>query len=368
MSVVKLFTEASLADVTGRLGEHSEALAHYQRSTSAAIDMLADPLLDLALVSPIIADCADFCAEHNIEDVSREFRSRLSSLAGEPLIDGNRARELEILAARFVLAEKGVDAFLATFRDIVERGSESYGTRSDEVQSVYATCADILIAAGQTDRAFEMMRARLLELDYWYLERIRKIKLESEDRISDQIEREVARANSLEEKNKAVIDELTAKANDAYAAGDNEAAYQKFEEAVELGSLYCTFMLGTFNQCGIGSKVDLERARELYLAAARRGHDISQHYYGALLQMGLGGEADTVAAAYWYFKAAEQGYAPALMNLSGVYLSVRKGFLTAPSFPSSIEILIRAAEAGASNALGTIRDYFRLPVSQLVRV
>lgn len=133
------------------------------------------------------------------------------------------------------------------------------------------------------------------------------------------------------------LDELQAKAGE----GDAEAQYQ-------LGRAYAR---------GHGVPVDMKRAFELFLAAAKQGHVKAMSSTGYLYIRGDGVEADPAAAAEWSRQAAEAGSPAGQMNYGWI---VRTGHGVKASNHDGIAWIQKAADGGFSEAQYTLGLLFLL--------
>ncbi|EXX78943.1 hypothetical protein RirG_010370 [Rhizophagus irregularis DAOM 197198w] len=74
-------------------------------------------------------------------------------------------------------------------------------------------------------------------------------------------------------------------------------------------------MLGYCYEKGIGTKVDKQKAIELYQESANLGNEVAQNNLGVMYKNGDGIAKDIDKAIYWYEKSAKQGYEPAKNHL-----------------------------------------------------
>jgi TPR repeat protein len=74
-------------------------------------------------------------------------------------------------------------------------------------------------------------------------------------------------------------------------------------------------MLGYCYDEGIGTKIDKQKAFELYQNAANLGHDIAQNNLAIMYEEGDCITKDIDRAIYWYEKSAKQGNKGAQNNL-----------------------------------------------------
>ena len=106
-------------------------------------------------------------------------------------------------------------------------------------------------------------------------------------------------------------------------------------------------LLGYCYHLGLGVTQDYQKARSLYLAAARQGHLDALYTIAVLSEHGLGGKKNAKQAFYFYLQAARGGVVDAQCNLGtlyfdgiGVHQDTEQGFLW----------LQRAARAGDKRA------------------
>ncbi|CAG8542695.1 14162_t:CDS:2 [Acaulospora colombiana] len=83
-------------------------------------------------------------------------------------------------------------------------------------------------------------------------------------------------------------------------------------------------LLGYFYLHDIGTEIDLRKAYNLYLAAAKKDYPIAQYLLGECYSSGVGTKTDEKLAFQWYQKAAEVGNANGL-NWVGYCYEFGKG-------------------------------------------
>src|SRR5262249_34940441 len=86
--------------------------------------------------------------------------------------------------------------------------------------------------------------------------------------------------------------------------GGNEQAVAWLERAANAGLAPAQLTLGSIYEKGVGVPKDPQRARALYLAAARKGNAKAMHNLAVLSADGVGGKPDYAVAAEWFRKAA----------------------------------------------------------------
>lgn len=359
MRATELFLYSNLARVNERLANSDDASSYYARAFSVGIDILSRPFENGVEAGKTLHDFAKFCSTNALTDEATSATEKVDAamLCAGP--DAAHKQALQISRARFRYVTGGREVMQAEFQDSIAAAEAEFGVRSNAVQELYAGYAQVLVDFGFIEEAVAVMRERMLHLDYWYENYLIFDPPKSETEDPKRVARQVKKFNQSEQRNRRKIEAGEALASAAYQAGDHETAFQKYLVLANLGHLYSQFMIGTLYQCGIGTEINMEKAREYYLYASRRGHMIAPHYYGALLQMGLGGPVDLPAATYWYSKAANKEYLPAFDNL---FSGVKGGYC------SSIEIRLRAAIAGHATAITIALDLFREPVQHLIRI
>ena len=85
------------------------------------------------------------------------------------------------------------------------------------------------------------------------------------------------------------------------------------------GHLESQFLLGDNFRMGRNTVQDYALARYWFMKAAERGHSGAQNNLGVMCAEGLGGPVDHEQAVFWYMKSAEQGSSIAKGNL-GMHL------------------------------------------------
>tara|TARA_R110002072_G_scaffold3055_1_gene22956 strand:- start:309 stop:1406 length:1098 start_codon:yes stop_codon:yes gene_type:complete len=365
MRATELFIQSNLAISCQRMGDVDAALPHFRRASEISAEVMANPFEDATLASEALHAYALLCAEHGLSEDAEAAANRIEVLPLTSEITLNRSAIQQIAQSRFRFITEGADGIKSSFESSIQTLVFKFGVRSNPVQFQYAAYVQVLLDFGLRDEAFAIIRRRLLDLDYWYQNRLIFDRPASDSARQLEQRRTIAafnsRARSREEKLKA----LDAAASEIYGSGDHDAAFKAYLEAADLGSIDSQFMVGTLYQCGIGCEIDMEKAREYYAYAAERGHKIAQHYYGALLQMGLGGPVDMEAAVYWYYRAVLQGFPAAFDNLYAAYSLTASGQVSRCFL---IELKLRAAENGVSGALDQAMELFRSPVETLVKV
>ena len=94
-------------------------------------------------------------------------------------------------------------------------------------------------------------------------------------------------------------------------------------------------------------KKNLAAARDLYRAAADKGHGKAMHNLAVLYAEGIDGKADYRTAAQWFRKAAERGVTDSQYNLAVLYA---RGVGVEQNFAESYKWFFLAAEEGDKDA------------------
>lgn len=367
MNNPELYIRAHLARAHDVLGEPEAAARHYGEAAMLAAELLGRPAVAGGESERVLYDHAAFCSRLNLGADAATISSRLVTLADGLPTDSMRRTDIDVVRIQYLMAEESFEAMQEAFRTYIDKVASEEGLRTDNVQSLYASFAQAMWDADHRPEAFAIMRERLLDLDYWYLDLIPPDMPEAERAAEKSINAHCAHLDALAQKNTETCQRLYDEASAAYSAGDQETALQLHVEAAELGWLESQFVAGTFYQVGIGTQVELEKARDFYLWASRRGHMVAPHYLSALLQYGMGGDVDFDGALYWYYKSTERGYEPAFTNLYSLYLTTRTGISNRSAIATAIEVMIRAAEIGSEATFDTAMEYFHLPVASLMR-
>ena len=106
-------------------------------------------------------------------------------------------------------------------------------------------------------------------------------------------------------------------AQQAFEAGDYDAAFKQFRPLAESGDRVAQNYLGVQYYLGLGVKQDWRRALHWYEKAAEQGEPGAQFNCGLMFQNGYGTDADIGTAFMWYYASYRQGNAAA-----GRYLEV----------------------------------------------
>ncbi len=107
------------------------------------------------------------------------------------------------------------------------------------------------------------------------------------------------------------------------AAGDNAAAFDRFEQLAIDGDRQAQYRLAQLYASGVGTAQDPAQAANWYRRAADNGLADAQFALGVLYSTGTGVERDDGLAVDWYVNAAKQGHVDAQYNLGYMYASGR---------------------------------------------
>ena len=103
----------------------------------------------------------------------------------------------------------------------------------------------------------------------------------------------------------------------------------------------------TLYEKGIGVKQDLAAARDLYRAAADKGHGKAMHNLAVLYAEGVDGKPDYSTAALWFRKAADHGVTDSQYNLAILYA---RGVGVEQNLAESYKWFFLAAKEGDQDA------------------
>jgi len=365
MHATELFIQSNLAIANQRLGDIDSALPYFRRAGEIGAEVLSNPFEDASRANEALHAFAIFCAENDLSDEATALAEQIELQPLGAGTDLKRSAWQHIARARFQFIVEGIDGLHSAFRSSIQKLVFKFGVRSSPVQFQFAAYAEVLLDFGHETEAIEVIRARLLDLDYWYQNRLifDRPKRTAEDAVS--FRKKIAAFDVRSKSQTEKLNRLEAAASQVYQSGDHDAAFNAYLEVADMGSIDCQFMVGTFFQCGIGCEIDMEKAREYYLYASERGHMVAQHYLGALIQMGLGGPIDIEEAIYWYYRSVEQGYPAAFDNLYAAYSLSASGQVSRCFL---IELKLRAAENGIVGSLDDAMELFRSPVQSLIKV
>jgi len=108
-----------------------------------------------------------------------------------------------------------------------------------------------------------------------------------------------------------------------YARGELEEAWFRFWSLAREGNAAAQFNLGQLYRQGRGIPVDLEIARQWYMASAAQNYAYAQYNLGIMYEFGQGTAGNTSEARRWYRRAAAQNLPEAQRAL--VRLDARSG-------------------------------------------
>ncbi len=104
--------------------------------------------------------------------------------------------------------------------------------------------------------------------------------------------------------------------DNAYDAGDYEAAYRIWKSNADAGDAEAQYSLGILYYYGEGVAEDAAEAVKWFRLAADQDHSAAQTYMGRAYDDGIGVETDDAEAVRWYRAAAAQGQRVAQHNLA----------------------------------------------------
>lgn len=136
-------------------------------------------------------------------------------------------------------------------------------------------------------------------------------------------------------------------AADAFARGDNRAAYDIVRPLADSGDAQAQFSLGMMFAQGLGVAKDEAEAVLWFTRAAEQGEPNAQVNLGSAYLKGKGTAVDFEKAAFWFRRAAEQGFAAGQFNLGLCYA---KGRGVAQNDGIAVEWYRKAAIQGSVQA------------------
>jgi TPR repeat protein len=125
------------------------------------------------------------------------------------------------------------------------------------------------------------------------------------------------------------------------SAAERRMNADRWLRAAEGGDADVKYHVGLMHDMGLGTEQDARTAKDLYLAAARLGHDKAQVALAALLEVN-----DPEAAKAWLEKAAAAGNVDAQFALGQLYGRAWE----AVSRGKALTLLVQAAQAGHAHA------------------
>ena len=151
---------------------------------------------------------------------------------------------------------------------------------------------------------------------------------------------------------------------DAYEAGDYEAAFILIKLLAEQGDPWAQYKIGQMYDEGKGVTQDYKEAVKWYHLAAEQGDADAQNSLGYMYQNGEGVTKDYKEAEKWYRLATKQGDAGAQFNLGVMY---QAGYGVTKDYQEALKWFRLAAEQGLAESqsylgqmyykgLGVIKD------------
>ncbi|MCS3902783.1 TPR repeat protein [Methylohalomonas lacus] len=111
-------------------------------------------------------------------------------------------------------------------------------------------------------------------------------------------------------------EEAFEKAREYDRSNETDKAVAALKEAVDAGHLEAHNKLAYWYWKGNGVEKDVERARELFTAAAEEDLAIAQYQLAELI---MSTDGDAEAAVKWYERAAHQKHVPAMSKAAAIY-------------------------------------------------
>jgi TPR repeat protein len=139
-------------------------------------------------------------------------------------------------------------------------------------------------------------------------------------------------------------------------AGRGEEAYKLNEVAMAAGNLAAYHNMGNLYRKGLGVKLDLAKAFELYLYAAERGHPEDQSNVGYMYFQGQGVAQDYGKARIWLEKAANQNWGAAYDKLGLIYL---KGLDTKVDLKAAADNFQKGVDLGDRSAMVNLANLYK---------
>ena len=130
---------------------------------------------------------------------------------------------------------------------------------------------------------------------------------------------------------------------EAFAAGDYEGAFERWQELALRGDLRAQYRLAQMYARGLGVPRDDRAALRWYLRAAEKGLAEARYELALMYSLGRGARTNHARAAYWYGRLAEEGHATAQHLLARMY---EEGKGVVKNLPRAVFWYRRAAEQG----------------------
>ena len=120
-------------------------------------------------------------------------------------------------------------------------------------------------------------------------------------------------------------------------------AFRLMQEVSTEASRFEQYDLGWFYELGVGTKVDLAKALDLYSQSADAGNAYAVDAIGLLYEQGKGVPKDPAEAIRWYTRAADRGDGWAMNRLASCY---ENGAGVEKSYEKAFETYRKSAELG----------------------
>ena len=121
----------------------------------------------------------------------------------------------------------------------------------------------------------------------------------------------------------------------------------------EAGDPKAQFLLAIKYETGTDVAQDMDKARELYIRAARQGHADAQFKLATILASDANYGVGKEAVRQWYWAAALQGHGPAQYNLGLILLASARDI---DGVAEAISWIMRAEGGGVVQALGVLEQ------------
>ncbi|MFJ1350621.1 hypothetical protein [Capnocytophaga canimorsus] len=136
---------------------------------------------------------------------------------------------------------------------------------------------------------------------------------------------------------------------------EHEKAFELFLESANKGHSGAQYDLGQAYYSGIGISKDYNEAVKWFRKAAEQGNVSGQFNLGRMYQKGYGVPKDEAEAVKWYRKAAEQGNASGQNKLGDMY---RNGFGVSKDYYEAVEWYRKAAEQGNESGQSNLGEMY----------
>ncbi|PKK62195.1 kinase-like protein [Rhizophagus irregularis] len=130
-----------------------------------------------------------------------------------------------------------------------------------------------------------------------------------------------------------------------------QKAFELYQKAADLGNVFGINDLGYCYQYGIGTDIDEKKAFELFQKVADLGSSSGINNLGACYEQGIGTDIDEKKAFELYQKAANLGYSSGINNLGACY---KQGIGTDIDEKKAFELYQKAADLGNSSGINNL--------------